>query len=77
MSFRDVIQTCNDLEKLDHLILMIYIKVHKSDSLHVQIWEQHFSLQGMNGWDAIFYYVRTVILLFFFNKTLPILYCLS
>lgn len=49
MSFRDVIQTCNDLEKLDHLILMIYIKVHKSDSLHFQIWEQHFSLQGMNG----------------------------
>lgn len=49
MSFRDVIQTCNDLEKLDHLILMIYIKVHKSDSLLVQIWEQHFSLQGMNG----------------------------
>lgn len=46
MSFRDVIQSCNDLEELDHPILMIFIKMHKSDSIHVQIWGVTFLLTG-------------------------------
>lgn len=67
ISFRDVLQRCNDSKDLNHPILVICMKIPQG-KWSTQIHRQCFLLQGVNTRGACFYSVIAIIVHFFCNK---------